>query len=61
MTEKELLYVEDMISHQMYFIQHLTDSVELLENRDFVKQIEKLIKKNKDIYTKFYNVLSGGK
>jgi|GEM_PF-5598835 len=56
MTQKELLYIEDMLSHLEYSTQHLIVTEEKLEDVQMAKLVRQLIKKNKDIYSKFYQL-----
>lgn len=60
MSEKELLYVEDILSHLEYFQRHLNINKECLtDNKDetFLKKVEKKVQA---LYKTFYDLLEGG-
>ena len=57
MSSKELLYIEDFLGHEEYFLQHLSETKECLDDEKFEKFITKLEKKNQDLVNKFYGLL----
>ncbi len=57
MSEKELLYVEDMLGHEEYFLKHLNETKECIDDEKLEKFITKLEKKNQVLVTKFYELL----
>ncbi len=59
MSEKELLYLEDALSHLEYFNQHLGINKECLNETKELNLIKKIDKKTKQIYANFYNELKG--
>lgn len=59
MSEKELLYVEDVLSHLDYFAKHLNIVKESITAKDEEDIINKIMKKSNTIYEKFYDFLKG--
>jgi len=57
MSSKELLYIEDFLGHEEYFLKHLCDAKERIDDEKLEKLIVKLEKKNQDLVTKFYGLL----
>lgn len=57
MTEKELLYAEDTISHLNQMEQICTSLVEELNNKELIKIIEKIIKKSSSSHDDLINLL----
>lgn len=57
MSEKELLYVEDFLSHEEYFLEHIRESGEMIDDEKLEKLIHKLEKKNQELVTKFFGLL----
>ncbi len=49
MTQKELLYVEDAISHEKIVLDVLDDNRSLLEDRNLVKSLDKEISIHQEI------------
>jgi hypothetical protein len=44
MTEKELLYIEDAVNHEIYTIRVLKEAICSLESDNLIKVVNKLIK-----------------
>ncbi len=61
MSEKELLYVEDMLSHLEYFKRHLCINKECLTQTKEETNLKKIEKKCDTLYKTFYSLLEGGK
>ena len=59
MSEKELLYVEDALSHLEYFKRHLCINKECLTEEKEVSLLKKIDKKVDQMYQTFYNLLKG--
>ena len=59
MSEKELLYVEDALSHLEYFKRHLCINKECLTEEKEVAMLKKIDKKIDQMYQDFYNLLKG--
>ena len=59
MSEKELLYVEDMLGHLEYFKKHLDINKECLTDSKEETILKKIEKKTDSLYKSFYEVLGG--
>lgn len=57
MTEKELLYVEDAINHEIYMVEMLSDIKDCLSNENLTKLVKKLKKKHEDLLEDFMELL----
>ena len=57
MSSKELLYVEDFLGHEEYFLQHIGETREFIDYEKLEKLINKLEKKNQDLVSKFFGLL----
>jgi len=59
MSEKELLYVEDTLSHLEYFKRHLCINKECISESKEVAMLKKIEKKCDSMYQTFYELLKG--
>ena len=59
MSEKELLYVEDMLGHLEYFKRHLDINKECLTDSKALDILKKITKKTDNLYKTFYDLLGG--
>lgn len=59
MTQKELLYMEDAIGHENNLIDICTYSMEMLEDTDLKKFMDRQLKKHESIKEKLMNALEG--
>lgn len=57
MTEKELLYVEDAINHELYMIKTIKEIEECLTDENLAKVVKKLGHKHQSILEMFMNLL----
>ena len=57
MTEKELLYVEDAINHELYMIKSCQEVEDCLTKENLVKIVKKIRSKHKSILDMFMNLL----
>ncbi len=57
MTQKELLYLEDAVSHEDILINVLNDTYENLENEEFKTFIDEQISIHEDAKEKLMNIL----
>ena len=57
MTSKELLYIEDFLGHEEYFLEHLCNTKDCIDEEKLCKFITKLEKKNQELVEKFYGLL----
>ncbi len=57
MTEKELLYVEDAVNHELYMIQLCTEIIDCLTDEELVKNVKKMKTKHESLLKKFLEIL----
>lgn len=57
MTEKELLYVEDAVNHELYMIQLCTEIMDCLTDEELVKNVKKMKTKHESLLKKFLEIL----
>lgn len=57
MTEKELLYVEDAINHEIYMIQACRETEDCLTDENLSKLVKKLGRKHEAILAMFMDLL----
>lgn len=58
MTEKELLYVEDAINHEIYMITTCKEAEDCLTDEALIKVAKKLGRKHESILAMFMDLLS---
>ncbi len=57
MTEKEILYIEDAVNHEIYTIETCVEIIDCLEDENLIKLVKKILKKHKTILEMFMEVL----
>lgn len=57
MTQKELLYVEDAVGHEISIIKILNESLEFLEDDKLITFVEEEIEKHEDLKQGLLNLL----
>lgn len=57
MSSKELLYIEDFLGHEEYFLKHLCETKECLDDEKLEKFVTKIQKTNQELVLKFYDLL----
>lgn len=57
MTEKELLYVEDAIQHEIYMLTTIKEVEDCLIDDNLIKFVKKMERKHEDILTLFTDLL----
>lgn len=57
MTEKELLYVEDAINHELYMITTIKEAIDCLTDETLIKVAKKLKRKHEGVLAIFMNLL----
>ena len=57
MTEKELLYTEDAINHEIYMIKTCKEVEDCLTDENLVKVVKKLVHKHEAILAMFMDLL----
>lgn len=57
MTEKELLYIEDAVNHEIYMIQTCYEICDCLTDANLIKLLKKQLKKHENILNMFMEIL----
>ena len=57
MTTKELLYVEDALGHEQYFMTQCEQTAQQLQDGDLKSFTQQLQQKHQEIFNNFYNLL----
>ena len=57
MSPKELLYVEDALGHTQYLICQCRQAANTLTDPALKSQAQQLVNSNRDLFTKFYNLI----
>ncbi len=57
MTEKELLYVEDAVNHELYMIKTCKEVEDCLTDENLSKVVKKIESKHESILEMFMNLL----
>ena len=57
MTEKELLYIEDAVNHEIYMIQTCYEICDCLTDANLIKLVKKQLKKHENILNMFMEIL----
>ena len=57
MTTKELLYVEDALSHEQYFQTKCQETAGQIRDPELKQCVEQMAKKHQQIFQNFYGLL----
>ena len=57
MTEKELLYVEDALSHARFLSTQCQDAVNSLKDQQLKDQAQQLVDTNRKIFGQFFSLV----
>lgn len=57
MTPKEILYVEDALSHAQFLTQQAQSAVNSLQDNVLKQQAQQLVSKNQQIFQQFYSLV----
>ena len=57
MTTKELLYVEDALSHEKYFQSKCQEAARQIQDQDLKNCVEQMEKKHEQLFQSFYGLL----
>lgn len=57
MTDKELLYVQDALGHEQYFITKCRETASQLQDKELKCSVEQMAQKHQDIFRSFYDLL----
>ena len=57
MTEKELLYIEDALSHAQFLSTQCQNAVNTLQDQQLKNQAQELVETNREIFGQFYSLV----
>ena len=57
MTTKELLYVDDALSHAMFLATQCQNAASSLQDPSLKLQAQQLAERHRQVYQKFYNLV----
>ena len=57
MTTKELLYVDDALSHAQFLATQFEDAANKLSDRTLRTQAQQMADRHRSVYQKFYNLM----
>lgn len=58
MTSKELLYIEDALGHEKYFLSKYKETAAQIQDTDLKNCVEQLAQNHSRIFRSFYSLLS---
>ncbi len=57
MTEKELLYIEDALSHEKYFRTKCNETINQIQDQSLKKSVQEIAQKHNQTFQNFYSLL----
>ncbi len=57
MTEKELLYIEDALSHEKYFQTKCNETINQIQDQSLKKSVQEIAQKHNQTFQNFYSLL----
>ncbi len=57
MTEKELLYIEDALSHEKYFRTKCSETINQIQDQSLKKSVQEIEQKHNQTFQNFYSLL----
>ena len=57
MTPKELLYIEDALSHEKFFKEKCKEAAQMLTDPELRSYIAQMETKHSDLFGQFYNLI----
>ena len=57
MSPKELLYIEDALGHEQFFMAQCQEAVEKLQDQELQQTVRKLYDKHQKIFGTFYSLV----
>ncbi len=57
MTDKELLYIDDALGHEKYFITQCRETANQLSDPELKRCVEQLTSRHAQIFRQFYSLL----
>lgn len=57
MTPKEVLYVDDALSHAQFLMTQCQEASNTLQDQNLKQQVTELVQKNQQIFNQFYSLV----
>ena len=57
MTTKELLYVDDALSHAQFLVTQCQNAANTLQDPTLKQQAQQMAERHRQVYQKFYNLV----
>ena len=57
MTPKEVLYVEDALSHCQFLMRQTQNAANMLQDSSLKRQAQQLVDKNRQMFQQFYSLV----
>ncbi len=57
MSPKELLYIEDALGHEKFFMTQCQEAVQKLQDKELQQYAQQMYGKHQEIFGKFYNLV----
>ncbi len=57
MTSKELLYVEDALSHEQYFQTQCSQTASQIRDTELKNYVQQIAQQHRQLFQSFYNLL----
>ncbi len=57
MSPKELLYIDDALGHEKFFLTQCREAEEKLQDSELLECVRQLSSKHREIFGKFYNLI----
>lgn len=57
MSPKELLYIDDALGHEKFFLTQCQEAAERLQDKDLQQVAQQLYSRHREIFGKFYHLV----
>lgn len=57
MSPKELLYIDDALGHEKFFLTQCQEAAERLQDKDLQQVAQQLCSRHREIFGKFYHLV----
>lgn len=57
MSPKELLYIDDALGHEKFFLTQCREAAQNLQDQDLQQVVQQLTSRHREIFGKFYNLV----
>jgi len=58
MTEKELLYIEDALSHEQYFQTKCSETIKQIQDTELKNSVQEMAQSHNQTFQNFYSLLN---